>query len=213
MRTARRRRKAASSVCCHRELTLQDPSNSRLRLDSAPASPTPNLTRILNSQSNSTHSSTESSPDKAEHPITKEDPRSPSKLGLGSSAPASAQPCIVDAMGERGVWDDVASGLRARRELSVIDERESASPSKTGEPLAPATDDEANGDAQYETESEAQSQGPTNDVGSDGARTPKTPSTPTPHTPKTNSDTLDNVSTRSTHSRVSETAPQVDVAA
>lgn len=127
-------------------------------------------------------------------------------------------------MGERGVWDDVASGLRARRELSVIDERESVSPSKSGEPLAPATDDEANGEAQYETESEAQSQRPTNEVseakeGSGGTRTPitpktpKTPSTPTPHTPKTNSDTLDNVSTRSSHSRMSETAPQVDVAA
>lgn len=124
-------------------------------------------------------------------------------------------------MGERGVWDDVASGLRARRELSVIEERELVSPSKSGEPLAPATDEEANGEAQYETESEAQSQRPTNDVndaheGADGTqtpKTPKTPSTPTPHTPKTNSDTLDNVSTRSTRSRVSETAPQVDVAA
>lgn len=124
-------------------------------------------------------------------------------------------------MGERGVWDDVASGLRARRELSVIEERESVSPSKSGEPLAPAHDDEANGEAQYETESEAQFQGPTNDVndaheaadGTHTPKTPKTPSTPTPHTPKTNSDTLDNVSTRSTRSRVSETAPQVDVAA
>ncbi|EJT45987.1 hypothetical protein A1Q1_05533 [Trichosporon asahii var. asahii CBS 2479] len=202
--------------------SIPDPFDA-LRLDSAPASPTPNLTRILNSQSNSIHSSTESSPDKAEHQhsVNKEDPRSPSKLGLGSSAPASAQPCIVDAMGERGVWDDVASGLRARRELSVIDERESVSPSKSGEPLASATDDEANGEAEHETESEAQSQGPTNDVNeakedSDGThtpKTPKTPSTPTPHTPKTTSDTLDNVSTRSTRSRVSETAPQVDVAA
>lgn len=120
-------------------------------------------------------------------------------------------------MGERGVWDDVASGLRARRELSVIDERESASPSKSGEPLSPASDDEdANGDVQYETESEPRSQRPTNDVNeaSSGSRTPRTPSTPTPHTPNpNNSDTLDSISVHSTRSRVSETAPQIDVAA
>lgn len=118
-------------------------------------------------------------------------------------------------MGERGVWDDVASGLRARRELSVIDERESGSPTKSGEPLPAVSDAEVNGDARYESGSEAPSQGPTNDVseGSHSAHKPKTPSTPRPHTPNPDNDRLDNASTHSTHSRVSESAPQVDVAA
>lgn len=96
-------------------------------------------------------------------------------------------------MGERGVWDDVARGVRARRELCVIDERETASPSKSGELSAPESDGEANGDAHPK----------------DAAGQPKAAQTPVLDSPnvKPDNDTL------STHSRVSEAPPQVDVAA
>lgn len=80
-----------------------------------PTSPTPNLTRI--SQNGSTGST----------------PRAASPAKLGVPVP-SAQTSVstVDAMGERGMWDDGFD--RARRELSVIDERE-GSPERSTSPI------------------------------------------------------------------------------
>lgn len=95
-----------------------DPAHIRLHLDSNPTSPLPNLPRVSN---NASASST---------------PRvsSPVKFGFGSgsAAPAKAETSEVDVVGERGNWDEVQSGIRAHRELSVIEEAASPAKAMTG---------------------------------------------------------------------------------
>lgn len=92
----------------------------RLGLDTGTTPPTPNLTRISHPSSSS------STPRNA----------SPSKLA-GFSSLAQAQTSVVAAVGERGLWDESSNG-RARRELTVIEERDpiSSSPAKSTDALS-----------------------------------------------------------------------------
>lgn len=88
-------------------------AHTRLHLDSNPTSPLPNLPRTSNT------------------PSASSTPRvsSPVKFGFGSAVPAEAQTSEVEVVGERGNWDEVQSGIRAHRELTVIEE--AASPAKS----------------------------------------------------------------------------------
>ncbi|KAL1410327.1 hypothetical protein Q8F55_004334 [Vanrija albida] len=95
---------------------------SPLGLDTGATPPTPNLTRISHPSSSS------STPRNA----------SPSKIA-GFSTLAQAQTSVVAAVGERGLWDESSNG-RAKRELSVIDERDPilSSPAKSTDALSQA---------------------------------------------------------------------------
>lgn len=126
-------------MSCSRGVT-----DHRLHLDH-PTSPATNLPRI------SHPSSAMSTPGTS----------SPTKHSFSAIPPplkADAETSNIEAMGERGAWEDVDNGYRAHRELSVIEE--SASPAK---PLRPKKED-AEEDEEGEQSPEAV-QDPSNDDG------------------------------------------------
>jgi hypothetical protein len=110
------------------------------QLTSSPQTPNPNLTRTTSSPAHSTP-----------------DPDTPSKASIpfpkGASARADVETSIISVMGLSGSEENDASGSRARRELSVIEERDTHS--------ALDREEEAEGDALEEDEQvHVESEGP-----------------------------------------------------
>ena len=81
---------------------------------STPQSPNPTLPRTVSSSSSSTPN--------------KQSPAKPGPVPFPAAvlSPSKAETTVVSAMGQNGFLDDDENAGRARRELSVIDERESS---------------------------------------------------------------------------------------